>query len=174
MIALAIGAAVVLLTGSARADVIWNWSFSLGTVTAGGTLTTNDLSGDSYLITGISGTWNGTAITALLVPGTCCSTPPNDNLLLDASTQLDAEGFAFDPPGLTNENIYFDSFNTNSYSYTNGSFFFVGGTFSPVIASSSIPEPASLAIFTTGLIGLGILRRRRARFKRDGFGGNLS
>lgn len=39
-----------------------------------------------------------------------------------------------------------------------------------VIPANGVPEPASIAVFGTGLLGLGLLTRRRARYRPDARG----
>ncbi len=68
-----------------RAVMLWNWSYLNpdAKITAAGTLTTKDRAVDSYLITAITGLWNGAVITVLRLPfhaarlrggiTTCCS-----------------------------------------------------------------------------------------------------
>ena len=50
-------ATTLALPMSAHAVVVWDWSWS-GTDIGSGTLTTDDLSVGSYLITDMTGTWN--------------------------------------------------------------------------------------------------------------------
>jgi len=72
-----VAALSVLACGSARAD-LFDFSYSGGGITASGTLTATLQSGNTYLITGITGTNNGSSITGLLAPNTYYA---NDNLL---------------------------------------------------------------------------------------------
>jgi hypothetical protein len=75
---------------NAHAD---SFTFTIGGPESGsGTLTTNGLSSGSYLITKITGTFDGSAITSLLAPGGFAG---NDNLLFPASPQLDGVGLSF-------------------------------------------------------------------------------
>src|SRR4051812_10068568 len=83
----------------AHASRLWSWSYSGDNITASGTFTTLDSPNPqgSYLITAISGTRNGKAITALQQTGTWI--PGNepyavDNLLLPRpGPQLTKQGF---------------------------------------------------------------------------------
>jgi hypothetical protein len=94
-----------------RADMLWNWFFLNpdAKITAAGTLTTKDRAADSYLITAITGLWNGAAITGLEVPLSCCSPPAgwNNNLLLDRSPKLNKGGFAFSVSGGLKINLFY-------------------------------------------------------------------
>jgi hypothetical protein len=59
-------------------------------------LTTKDRAADAFLITAITGLWNGIAITGLEAPHSCCSPPGwNNNVLLDGRPELDKGGIAF-------------------------------------------------------------------------------
>lgn len=152
--------AMIGLNAPARASQLtWNWSWSdYSSNTGSGTFTTNALSSGSYLITGISGTWDGNTITGLLAPGSCCSYPPNDNLLLAGSPQLDDGGLGFVSNGI-DINLY--QYGGIYYYYTGDSSY---GTFSAVLSSTSVsaPEPGSLALFgaALGLLALGALMRK--------------
>ncbi len=95
--------AVVIALASActaQPPLHWAWSYSGGGITAGGTFTT-DRAQDShgyYLITAITGSRNGQAITGLQPTGTAI--PGNapyavDNLIGGGGQQLSAEGFGF-------------------------------------------------------------------------------
>ncbi|HUN90093.1 MAG TPA: hypothetical protein VMU28_14940, partial [Terriglobales bacterium] len=58
-------ALVIVLASSAAVADSFNFSFTGTGVTGSGTLYTNAFSGGSYLVTGISGTQNGKAMTLL-------------------------------------------------------------------------------------------------------------
>src|SRR5208282_683747 len=87
---LLVGAFALIGAPSAFADT-FTWSYSSGTDLGSGTFTATNLGGGVELITGITGTWDGSAITGLLAPGnfptpntnngTCCEVPGNNNLL---------------------------------------------------------------------------------------------
>ncbi|HEV3197333.1 MAG TPA: hypothetical protein VGZ73_05485, partial [Bryobacteraceae bacterium] len=83
-------------------------------VTASGFFSTTDLSGNSYTINGVYGTWNGMAITGILDPGTFGSNPSNDNLLYSSGPLLDLGGLGFTVAGAGddgsgNVNVYYDA-----------------------------------------------------------------
>ncbi len=106
-----------------RADVLWNWSYLNPDtkITAAGTLTTKDRAADSYLITAITGFWNGAAITGLEAVRSCCSPPGwNNNLLLDGSPKLDKGGVAFSVSGGLKVNLFYKE-GRYAYEVQNGS-----------------------------------------------------
>jgi len=98
-------ASLLALGGAANAQsVTWNWSFSDtafgGTDTGSGTLTTAALSGSSYLVTAVAGTWDSATIGGLIPVNGYAG---NDNLLLAGATQLDVPGISFAVDGPAQE-----------------------------------------------------------------------
>ena len=54
---LAAAAMAAIMSTSAHADVLWNWTFTSPTDNGSGTFVSDDLSAGNYLITSITGTW---------------------------------------------------------------------------------------------------------------------
>jgi hypothetical protein len=98
---LLIAAAILLMHGqSAKALLLWNWSYSGAGVSASGAFTTNDApdAAGFYRIVGITGTDNGATITGLQPTGT--PIPGNepyavDNLVSAFEPRLTAHGLGF-------------------------------------------------------------------------------
>ena len=152
-------AAALALPTSANAVVVWDWSWS-GTDIGSGSLTTNDLSAGSYLITEMTGTWNGADITLLPAGTEVESGAPIDNLLLDLPQQLNYAGLGFTTLS-ENVNLFFlvETYvvSTSLISVYRGGVF----TATPVAA---VPEPETYALMLAGLALVGAAaHRRRAR-----------
>src|SRR5271165_777367 len=84
MMRILIAAAILLMHGqSAKALLLWNWSYSGAGISASGTFTTNDApdAAGFYQIVGITGTDNGAAITGLQPTGTAI--PGNEPYSVD-------------------------------------------------------------------------------------------
>ena len=109
--------------GSARAD-LFDFSYtSIGGITASGTFTATLQSGNQYLVTNISGTHNGSAITGLLSTGDsfCNPSPGCDNLFFyppnSGPTYFDANGLGFTTAD-GNETVLYSG-GPNNYDFSN-------------------------------------------------------
>jgi hypothetical protein len=153
---------LVIITAAlpAHASRLWSWSYSGNNIAASGTLTTldNPNAQGGYLITGISGNRNGTAITALQQTGTWI--PGNepfavDNLLFPGpGPQLTKHGFGFALADGTYSNPFFADFLPTPdylefYSMPNSG----SSTELPVtFAATPVPEPTSFALMLVALL----------------------
>jgi hypothetical protein len=160
---LAAFAAVTLTTFPAAASILWTWDYSAAGINASGTLTTvdaPDMSG-GYLITGISGSRNGTDITGLQPAGTAI--PGNepfavdDLVFLGPGPQLTGNGFGFSlADGNFANPFYADFLPTPGYLEffseppTESSELPVEFSATPVAA----PEPASYVLVFGGLAAM--------------------
>jgi hypothetical protein len=157
---LLIVAAILSIHGqTAKALLLWNWSYNGTGVSASGTFTTNDApdSAGFYQIVGITGTDNGVAITGLQPTGT--PIPGNepyavDNLVSAVEPRLTVHGFGFSLANGDYANPFYNGSNYFEYlsvpPYKNGA-----GPERPVSFSAAIvPEPSAASLMLAGLVGL--------------------
>jgi hypothetical protein len=113
----AIPVAVVALTANmAAASIVWDWNYSASGIIANGTFVTVDTpnADGGYLITAVTGSRNGEAITGLQPTGT--SIPGNepytvDNLIFPGpGPQLTTHGFGFSTSGGNYSNPFYADF----------------------------------------------------------------
>jgi hypothetical protein len=149
---------------SALADTVtFDFNFTSTKVSGTGTFTAVSDGTDQFLIEGITGTTdtgNGTnrPITNLLAVGAFPNDGPNDNLLIFSppsdTYSLDASGVSYELKNGAEINL-FDALGHQGLQLNNAT---------PVDASISItpvPEPGSLVLLGTGVLGLaGMVRRR--------------
>ena len=135
-------------------------------VSASGILTAFNTDANSYLVSGISGSWNGASILSLLSPGTFGG---NDNLLFGADPHLTGNGLSFavngvGDDGTGNVNVWYDS-STGAYTESSANVDFTQN-FNLSQTLSQTPEPASVTLMFTGIPVVLFLARRRSRAQR--------
>jgi hypothetical protein len=146
-----------LTSTSAYANSIFDFTFSSGAISASGQFTASSTGVGTYLITGVSGTTNGVTITGVLPPKSFAG---NDNVLQDPGPVLDVSGVSYSLANGDAINLYtflgIDS--AILYDPSAGTFLNTAGT---VSITSTAPEPGTLALLSTGIVGLaGMIRRR--------------
>ena len=168
-------AALVLggLTSAARANITWDWSYTTSgvyygdPVSGGGTLITDPLSGSSYQIIGITGTFAGNAITTL----DDSFGGPDNTLYLPGgngggdSQVLSSDGFSFDDTTGDVVNIYDANMGApNNYAAfdSNGSYS-TTGTFTAALAPTPEPSQVISLLSLAGMGGAGLLLKLRRR-----------
>jgi hypothetical protein len=173
---LLIAAAILLMHGqSAKALLLWNWSYSGAGVSASGAFTTNDApdAAGFYRIVGITGTDNGATITGIQPTGT--PIPGNElyavnNLVSAVEPRLTAHGFGCSLANGDYANSFYNGSNYFEYlsvpPYKNGA-----GPERPVSFSAAIvPEPSAASLMLAGLVGLigfGRILNRRTNCERN-------
>ena len=134
-------------------------------VSASGILTAFGIDANSYLVSDISGSWNGVNILSLLSPGTF----GNDNLLFGAAPHLTAYGLGYAVNGVGddgsgNVNVYYDA-SQGGYTEPSNNVG-EGPNFNISQTDTETPEPASVTLLCAGIPFVLFLVRRRSRAQR--------
>lgn len=171
-------ALVAFASNSALAD---SFNFSFGSSTdsfqGSGVLTGTSNGDGTFTLESVTGTTAGQAITGILAPGTFpvgIFAVPNDNILYFppsfgfGSTYFNAAGLAYQLADGRDVSLSFsDSVFVGTTVILDGMPQSIGdpqtSLFSITSAASPVPEPSTLALLSTGIIGLaGVVRRKFA------------
>lgn len=150
---------VVLAVAIGASADTFNFAYSGAGVTAGGVITALPQGGTEFLVTGITGFYNGEAITGIVACGTPATTCNNygfqwDNLLFTGEPHFDYYGLLYSTAGGNLVNVYVDGTQYMNWDQS-------GGTAITSGSISATPEPSTLLMLGSGIIGLaGVIRRK--------------
>ncbi len=160
---------LVLLAGlfpaqsSFGSTITWDWTYTSDGYSGGGSFTTasTTVSGTSeYLVSDVTGIWNGAEITGIATRG---SFGGNDNLIFASLPQLDFSGLAF-----TTATGEYNMFYTGSKYEVCLTVACTGGVSPGMFSATPAPVPEPSFAILDGIIALGAMafgwqqRRRRS------------
>ena len=162
-----------------QAALLWNWTYTGAGIAASGTFTTDEApdSGGYYQITGITGSRNGVAIIRLEPVGEAIPGNPGfpvDNLVT-AGGLLTSHGFGFATADGNYVNPFYADFQTPPRFlevFTQPAS--MGFSELPIqFTAAIVPEPCTLALVATALVGLAAAGRKRRAYNTDLKAGRL-
>jgi hypothetical protein len=157
---------ILLAPLPAQASLLWNWTYTGAGIAASGTFTTDDApdTGGYYHITGITGSRNGVAIIRLEPVGEAIPGNPGfpvDNLVT-AGGLLTSHGFGFATADGNYANPFYADFQAPPRFlevFTQPAS--MGFSELPIqFTAAIVPEPCTLALVATALVGLAAAGRR--------------